>query len=252
MPYFHVRIQVHTKDDWEEIEDLYEMDLSEDDVGLLGSQYCDGKRVLYKGKWLDSSKIEEVEIRKTAKKSKEYEGWFTEPYENIFDNEQGENVTRTYLTASVRRKRRPSLGDRVFVVHGRDKQPALELVRILEKRFGLNAILLREQAHRGRTIIEQLEEHSDVQYAFVIVTPDDVGALEGKKMRYRARQNVILEFGLFVGKIGRKRMTILLKGDIEIPSDMQGILYSRFHESPEEYFLQIERDLKAAGYEIKI
>ena len=252
MPYFHVRIRVRMEDDWEETKDLYEMDLSEDDAKLLGSQYYDGKRVLYKGKWLDSSKIEEVEIRKTSRKAKEYEGLFSEAYENIFDDEQGEDVTRAYLTASVAKRRRPSLGDRVFVVHGRDKKPALELARILERRFGLTAILLQEQAHRGRTIIEQLEEHSDVQYAFVIVTPDDVGALEGEELRYRARQNVILEFGLFAGKIGRKRMTILLRGDIELPSDMQGVLYSRFHESPEECFLEIERDLKAAGYEIKV
>jgi len=79
-----------------------------------------------------------------------------------------------------------------------------------------------------------------------------LGAVGGEKLRHRARQNVILEFGLFAGKIGRKRITTLLKGDIELPSDMQGILYSRFHESPEECFLEIERDLKAAGYEIKM
>lgn len=249
MPYYHVRIRVLTEDSWSGHDDWYEMDLSEDDAKLVGRQYYDGKRVLYKGKWIDSSEIEEVEIRKTPKRAEEYEGFFSEAHDNIFDTE-GEDVTRRFLTASVRKTVKPSLGDEVFVVHGRNKQPALELVRILENRFGLTAILLQEQAHRGRTVIEQLEEHSDVQYAFVMVTPDDVGALEGEKLRHRARQNVILEFGLFAGKIGRKRMTILLEGDIELPSDMHGILYSRFHDSPEECFLEIERDLKAAGYDI--
>ena len=249
MPYFHVRLQVWTDD--EDVEDLYEFDLSEDEARLLGSQYYDGRRVLFKGKWFDSSKIEEVEIRKTPKRAEEYSGFFSGADENIFDGD-GEDVTRAYLTASVTRSGRPrSRGDEVFVVHGKDKQSSLELVRLLEKRFGLTPILLEEQAHRGRTIIEQLEKHSDVQYAFVIVTPDDVGALEGEELESRARQNVILEFGLFAGKVGRKRMTILLKGDIELPSDMKGVLYARFRDSPEECFLKIEKDLNAAGYDTR-
>ena len=143
MPYFHVRLQVWTDD--EDVEDLYEFDLSEDEARLLGSQYYDGRRVLFKGKWFDSSKIEEVEIRKTPKRAEEYTGFFSGADENIFDGD-GEDVTRAYLTASVTKRAPRSLGDKVFVVHGRDKQSSLELARILEREFGLTAILQEEQA----------------------------------------------------------------------------------------------------------
>ena len=135
----------------------------------------------------------------------------------------------------------------VFIVHGRDKAPAFELARLLEKQFGLETILLREKPHRGRTIIEKLEDYASVDYAFVVVTPDDIGALKGEKLRDRARQNVVLEWGHFVAKLGRKRTCILLKGNIELPSDMHGMGYHRFHDSIEEVFLKIKRELKGAG-----
>lgn len=64
---------------------------------------------------------------------------------------------------------------KVFVVHGRDKTPALELARFVEKRYPIDAVFLEEQAHRGRTLIEKLEDHSDVSFAFITLTPDDVG-----------------------------------------------------------------------------
>ena len=250
MPYYHVRLLLKSSYLYS-----YEPNLSLDDVKKLGEQYSKGRKLLFLGKWIEPSDIGEILIRRTPSHSKEYGDIFISGVQVIFESEKGDNVTRQFITFPPTEKGKKSEAMRsknVFVVHGRDKTPAYELERMLERRFGLTAIFLQEQAHRGRTIIEQLEEHSDVQYAFVIVTPDDVGALEGEKLRYRARQNVILEFGLFAGKIGRKRITILLKGDIELPSDMQGILYSRFHESPEECFLKIERDLKEAGYETKM
>jgi len=134
----------------------------------------------------------------------------------------------------------------VFVVHGRDKAPAFELARLLEKELRLETTLLQEQPHRGRTLIEKLEAYSNVGYAFVIVTPDDVGALKGEPLKERPRQNVVLEWGHFIANLGRKRTCILLKGNIDLPSDMHGVGYHRFHESVEEVFLKIKRELKSA------
>lgn len=136
---------------------------------------------------------------------------------------------------------------KIFIVHGRDKLPALELARMIEKRYSIDTILLEEKAHKGRTLIEKLEAHSDVDFAAVILTPDDVGALEGKKLSERARQNVLFELGKFIGKIGRERVCMLIKGDIEIPSDLSGIGYFRFRESIRECFYDFENELIMAG-----
>lgn len=134
----------------------------------------------------------------------------------------------------------------LFIVHGRDTAPALELQRLLEKEFNLQSVLLRDEPQNGRTIIEKLENKSNVDYAFVILTPDDVGALKSERLKGRARQNVILEWGMFAGKIGRDKVCILLKGDIELPSDMHGVGYLKFYESVEEAFLKIKKELVSA------
>lgn len=135
---------------------------------------------------------------------------------------------------------------KVFIVHGRDKTPALELARFVEKRYPIDAILLEEEAHRGRTLIEKLEDHSDVDFAFITLTPDDVGALKGEPLKERGRQNVIFEWGQFIGKIGRKNVCLLIKGNVEIPSDLHGIGYYRFSQNVKECFIDIENELKDA------
>ena len=136
---------------------------------------------------------------------------------------------------------------KVFIVHGRDRLPAFELKALLEDRYPLKAIILKKKAFAGKTLIEKLEEHSDVDYAFITITPDDVGALKGERLKERGRQNVIFEWGLFVGKIKRKNICILIKGDVEIPSDLHGIGYYKFKDSVEEAFLGIDTELRKAG-----
>src|SRR5208283_1991768 len=124
-------------------------------------------------------------------------------------------------------------------------------------KMGFNVIILSEQPDKGRTIIEKLEhETTDIGYAFVILTPDDVGMdrelLEKKNngLCLRARQNVVLELGYFVGKIGRSKVCCLYKGNLELPSDIHGVIYKKFEKSVEDCYKAIIEDLKAAGYEI--
>jgi predicted nucleotide-binding protein len=135
---------------------------------------------------------------------------------------------------------------RVFIVHGRDETPALRLARYLEKRYPLDAILLEEQAGRGRTLIEKLESYSNVDFAIITLTPDDVGALKGDLLRDRGRQNVIFELGQLIGKIGRKNVCLLIKGDVEIPSDLHGIINYRFNKNIKEVFSDVETELRDA------
>jgi len=120
---------------------------------------------------------------------------------------------------------------RVFVVHGRELGSQETVCRYLEH-LGLDPVVLHEQPNEGQTIIEKFERHADVSFAVVLLTPDDVGALAGQvnSLRPRARQNVVLELGYFLGSLGRSRVCALLKDDVEIPSDYDAILYIRLDE----------------------
>jgi predicted nucleotide-binding protein len=116
---------------------------------------------------------------------------------------------------------------KVFVVHGHDNEAKESTARFLEK-LGLQPIILHEQASSGRTIIEKFEMYSgDIAFAVVLLTPDDVGAsaTNQERLNSRARQNVIMELGYFMGRLSRLRVCALHKGGIELPSDYQGVLY---------------------------
>lgn len=121
---------------------------------------------------------------------------------------------------------------RVFVVHGHDNEAKETTARFLEK-LGLEATILHEQPNAGRTIIEKFEVYSgDVAFAVILLTGDDVGSAAGApSLQKRARQNVILELGYFIGRLGRPRVCALHRGDIELPSDYQGVLYIQFDAS---------------------
>ncbi len=115
----------------------------------------------------------------------------------------------------------------VFVVHGHDGEAKESVARFLEK-LGLDVIILHEQPNQGRTIIEKFEISSkNVAFAVVLLTPDDLGYGVDKpeKLEPRARQNVILELGYFLGRLGRTRVCALYKGGVELPSDFQGVVY---------------------------
>ena len=116
---------------------------------------------------------------------------------------------------------------KVFVVHGHDEALKLDVARFVEK-LGLEVVILAEQANQGRTIIEKFEAHAeDAGFAIVLLTPDDVGApvANSSVLKSRARQNVILELGYFIGKLTRSRVCALHKGDVELPSDILGVVY---------------------------
>jgi predicted nucleotide-binding protein len=118
---------------------------------------------------------------------------------------------------------------KVFVVHGHDHGSKEAVARYLE-RLGLKAVILHEKANEGLTVIEKIEAHSGVGFAVVLLTPDDVGAAKAaaKKLQARARQNVVLELGYFLGKLKRNRVCALYVPGVEIPSDFQGVLYIEF------------------------
>lgn len=197
-------------------------DFGEGDKGLFLCSSVDEK--LFRD--LKKVKIEDEQIRNSIKPI---------VLERTVGKATGEEPSRT-----IKEKQK------VFIVHGRDRLPALELKVLIEDKYPIRAILLEKEAHAGKTLPEKLEEYSDVDYAFITLTPDDLGALKGEPLRERGRQNVIFEWGLFQGKIKRKNMCILIKGDIEIPSDLIGIMHYRFRDSVDECFLGIDTELRKA------
>ncbi|MGA9108722.1 MAG: TIR domain-containing protein [Smithella sp.] len=141
---------------------------------------------------------------------------------------------------------------KVFVVHGHDEEAKQTVARFLEK-LKLEAVVLSERPNEGRTIIEKFEKNSDVGFAIVLLTPDDMGYSKDDhdKIRPRARQNVILELGYFVGRLSRSKVCALYKGTIEMPSDFHGVIYLPMDEA-EGWKLKIASELKQAGIDVDL
>lgn len=163
--------------------------------------------------------------------------------DEIADQEQdsqGEPTTRESVPVSRERK--------VFVVHGHDEGAREAVARFLEK-IGFEPIILHEQANRGRTVIEKVIAHGDVAFAVVLLSPDDFGAASGEAPQPRPRQNVLLELGYFIGRLGRENVCALKRGDMELPSDFGGVVYETFDASG-GWKQALARELQDAGHDI--
>ena len=142
---------------------------------------------------------------------------------------------------------------KVFVVYGHDTE-ARDQLELMLLRMNIKPVILGNMAPDGKTIIEALIANTDVPYAVVLLTPDDEGhkAGEDAKKAYRARQNVVLEMGMFLAKLGRERVAILHKGNLELPSDIHGLIYIPFHKSVQEAKNKLAASLQKAGFYIDI
>lgn len=144
-------------------------------------------------------------------------------------------------------------------MHGHD-QTLKNDIEIFLKNVGLEPIVLHRQPDEGLTIIEKLEKYADIGYAFILLTPDDVGypvgeiqkAEKERIIEYRARQNVIFEFGYLVGRLGRNRVCCIYKEKTTLPTDISGLLYKKVTTSIEDVGYALIKELKAAGYKLKL
>jgi predicted nucleotide-binding protein len=123
----------------------------------------------------------------------------------------------------------PAFGSRIFIVHGQNDAKKYELEAFLQKLVSEPPIILHQQPNGGRVLIEKFEQSAaSVGYAIVLLTGDDVGrsvSLDAADERPRARQNVVFELGFFIGLIGRARVTVLYEPEVELPSDISGLVY---------------------------
>ena len=134
--------------------------------------------------------------------------------------------------------------NKVFIVHGRDDDKLNE-VELFVHRIGLEPIILREQASRGKSIIEKIEEYSDVAFAIVVYTACDVGKYKNDEVLLpRARQNVVFEHGYMVAHLKRENVIALIENDVDIPGDWSGVLYTTFDKNWKQ---DIMKEMDAAG-----
>jgi predicted nucleotide-binding protein len=145
----------------------------------------------------------------------------------------------------------------VFVVHGHDHGIKETIARFLSK-LKLNPIVLHEQPNKGNTVIEKFEQHSGVSFAIAIFSHDDLGIAKAdistnktleESVRPRARQNVVLEFGYFLGALGRKNVVAIIEDGVETPSDYSGVLYIPY-DAADGWRLRLVKELKAAGLDV--
>jgi predicted nucleotide-binding protein len=265
--FYHIRITRKSK----RSDDLLELDLDESSLlKNIVTPYKQGQLFYCEGTVVDPFDVETIRINRTNRPSSDLLPAIRQEREeevrlkriNViirdewYVTEKGEVVTRQFINSppkqAVESKPRQFDPKRIFIVHGRNDEAKNELARLVEG-LGLTPIILHEQPNKGKTIIEKFESNaSKVGYALVLLTPDDSGASADGKIQPRARQNVILELGYFMGSLGRDRVCCLYTSNIELPSDILGIAYHKFEKKVKECFWEISTELKNAGYELKL
>ena len=145
------------------------------------------------------------------------------------------------------------ISNKVFIVHGHDNEAKQEMARTLE-RAGFEAIILHEQPDGGCTIIEKIEKNTDVAFAVVLYTECDLGRAKDDDVedeKYRARQNVVFEHGYLIGKLGRSNVCAMVKGNVEIPGDISGVVYTMM-DANGAWKMQLGNNMKDVGIDVDL
>lgn len=269
--YYHVRITLKSNQNFDEIK----LDLTKDTlIERFIKPYESGHPIITSGKTIDIFDIDRLKINRTNSPSKTLipiirdrrrasksitlglsNEWYV--------TKEGEDVTDDFIKGSPGYKIETlrmidstsdlqiQKSDKIFIVHGHDEEMKQTVARTVEK-LDLKPIILHEQANGGKTIIEKFEAHSsDVSFAIVLLSPDDKGCTVNSfpdEVKFRARQNVILELGYFIGKLGRDRVFVLHKSsnDFELPSDIMGVLYTPYIDG---WDFKLVKELQTCGYD---
>lgn len=166
---------------------------------------------------------------------------------------QSNNITLPEVVLQPAKGIAPRNKRKVFIVHGRDNEAKLEVSRYIES-IGLQTIILHEQASQGMTIIEKIEHYAnDADFAIVLYTACDHGrGVHETKVppKDRARQNVVFEHGYLIAKLGRKNVCSLVKGEIETPNDISGVVYVPL-DPFEGWKRAVLKELKSCGYNVE-
>jgi predicted nucleotide-binding protein len=184
--------------------------------------------------------------------------YLSQEFSPLLDALEFGNLAQLNPTASITKSHSDSKSPernkrKVFIVHGRDNEAKQEVARFVES-LGLQTIILHEQASAGMTIIEKIERYStEADFALVLYTACDHGRgiHESKSTpKNRARQNVVFEHGYLMAKLGRENVCSLVKGDIETPNDISGVVYVTM-DPPAAWKAEVKKELIACGYKLR-
>ena len=278
--FYHIRITQKSNENHDETK----VDLSKDQlIERFLIPYEKGLPIIINGKTIPSNDIERVKISKSKEPTDkiipqiEYEDrnsnviFVGGPSYKWRAASRAEDITDELILGppgfkaegsknmELNEKTQKISTNKVFIVHGRDNALKNDIERFLNE-VGLQPIVLHRQPDEGLTIIEKFEKHSDVTFALILLTPDDVGclstqlekAVEVKSFELRARQNVVFEFGYFIGKLGRSRVCCVYKEGVTLPSDLSGLLYKKVLDDVDEIAYGLIREMKNAGLEPKM
>lgn len=170
-------------------------------------------------------------------------------------NCQGKNAEEVSKILSQNHET-PKRNKKVFVVYGHDGNARTQLEAML-RRWDLEPLILDQLISSGQTIIEKLEEFTkQANFGIVLATPDDIGYPKNNesKKQYRVRQNVVLELGMLLSRIGREKVAVLLSQaeEMEKPSDIEGLVYIPFKDNVEEAKVSLAKEMQNNGYELDI
>ena len=276
MLYYHVRIMTtSSKDPYYEWD---KTDLSEIKKRIVIPSLKE-ERVRFSKQFFPASEIRSIVIVESELTVKAYRADLQKKYPNssllwtspfIFNEDESsvrnisdrvfkecksqlQEITSKSEAPTPNKPQTPMDKSKVFIVHGHDDAAKEAVARFVEK-IGFEAIILHEQASSGKTIIEKIEEYTNVGFGIVLYTPCDVGALQGQEkddLKPRARQNVVFEHGYLIGKIGRENVCALVKGNIETPNDISGVVYIKM-EGEKEWKYKVADEMKESGYNVDL
>jgi predicted nucleotide-binding protein len=146
-----------------------------------------------------------------------------------------------------------SLSQDIFIVHGQNAAMKHEVARTVRALTGNDPTILHEQANKGQTLIEKFERNATGKgFAVILLTADDVGhSANEQDLKPRGRQNVVFEFGFFVGNLGRGRVALLYEDGVELPSDLNGLVYIPL-DAGGGWKLKLGQEFRAAGLEVDL
>ena len=268
MPYYHLLIETN-----EPSEMHYELDLK--DLSEIKEEivvpYLKGEQFMVNGYFFDKEIVKRFIIGTSYYSSQTYavieDSNASSPEGVVLNDKYTTNITRRIIkesksliqeatpkseTLAPNKPKVPMDKSKVFIVHGHDEAARLAVARFVEK-IHLEAIILSEQASAGNTIIEKIEANSNVGFGIVLYTPCVLGRSKEEKdqLKPRARQNVVFEHGYLIGKIGRENVCALVKGDIETPNDISGVVYIKMDQG-DGWKLDVAKEMKKSGYEVDL
>jgi predicted nucleotide-binding protein len=269
--YYHAIVETTEKNKKGDFERCYELNCTklEDIVEYIVTPYTKQKTIYINGRYIDYPKIRSLKIKSSDKSLDDLVTIAQRTVSpNVFfvftnlaivnDAKYVTDITKETIK-SIGEITAPILANessneikpnnKIFIVHGKDDLAKTETARFVEK-LGFSAIILHEQPSAGKTIIEKIEEHTNVGFAIVLYTPCDVGSLAGAdSQKPRARQNVVFEHGYLIAKLGRHNVCALVKGDIEIPNDISGVVYIPL-DIHGAWHIAVAKEFRKAGYAV--